>query len=444
MMGQTSVKTTDTPPAACPLAVPSRARATGARPRTRLLVAIVLLPLLLQAAFLALLPDRWRQPLGDDYVFHYAPIAQSILSDGAISNPIVGGGVATVYPPGYPLILALIFWLADVTGIERPALITVFNVGAMAATTLLVFLIAELMFGTRIGAISAVLWISYPFNLWLSGHPYAETPFLLFLYSGVWLFTLALAKGRPRLIPLVGIALGLAALVRPIGLLLGLHLAVLLLFHRTIPRRIALASATLLLAGFLVTIAPWEVYVFSSTGRLIPLSTNGPASIVDGLTFALKPGPPGDGAPVPSDVRRLMERIATSGPSLATTGGILGYLAQETIRDPMPVAKLAAIKLARSWYGTNTRRYEQVILAIQAVYLGLMLGGIGLALRIHRHRLFWMLCLLSLLVYFWGMTVAALSIVRYMVPAVGLNIIFAAILVDGVMRRLPRQIALPR
>jgi len=58
-----------------------------------------------------------------------------------------------------------------------------------------------------------------------------------------------------------------------------------------------------------------------------------------------------------------------------------------------------------------------------------------LALRNFRDRLFCIVLLVSVLVYFWGMTFLVLSILRYMVPALGLTIVFAAITIDTLLRR---------
>ena len=397
----------------------------------RLLILLFLLSLLIQSVFLIFLPDRWRPHEGGDYLASYEPVAENILQGKGIVD--AQGRIATLYPPGYPLILAMIFVAADVTGTHHVTLVRIVNVITMAASALLVFLMAELMFSTRVGIISTVLWMSYPFNLWLISQPNSEVPFILLAYLGIWVFAFAIARGCFPLTPVVGVTLALAALVRPIGLFLCLVLALVLLFRRAVPTLRRLSYALVLLIGFLGAIAPWEIHVLSSTGQLIPLSANGPASVLDGLTFGLTPGPEGDRVSVPEDVTHLMERIQARGRTLVATGAILNYLAQEAKRNPAPVAKLLALKVARSWYGTAAKWQEDKTLAIQVVYLALILGGIGIALSIYRDRIFWVVLLVSVLFYFWGMTVLVLPILRYMVPALGLTIIFAAVTVDYII-----------
>ena len=398
------------------------------RRRSLSILVILLASVLIQLVFLSVLPDPWRRNQNDDYFLFYEPVAQNILAGKGIVGP--RGNVATSYPPGYPVILSVIFYLSDVTGMTKPALIKTVNVLSTSASSLFVFLIAELMFGTRIGLISSVLWMTYPFNLWLIKQPNSEVPFIFLLYFGIWMFTLAILRRYFALIPLVGVLLALAALVRPISLFFGLHLAVVLLFCRGMHKIQRMFRAMLLLGGFLLTVAPWEIHVLSSTGQLIPLSTNGPRSIVDGLTFALRPGKDGDQVAVPQDVRMLMERIEEHGATLGTMRGILQFVGRETASNPAAVVKLGALKIVRSWYGTNAKWEENRTLAIQMLYLVMILGGIALGIRMYRDRRFWVIFLVSVIVYFWGMTVVALSILRYMVPAMGLGIILAAITID--------------
>lgn len=53
----------------------------------------------------------------------------------------------------------------------------------------------------------------------------------------------------------------------------------------------------------------------------------------------------------------------------------------------------------------------------------------------YRDRLGYIIYLLAPIFYFWGMTVLALSILRYMVAAMGFIIIFSAISTEWVITR---------
>ena len=399
--------------------------------RKSLLIFLFLVSILIQSVFLSLLPNPQQRNQSSDYIRFYEPVAQNILSGKGMID--AGGNLAIRYPPGYPLILSMVFGLADCTGTDRLGLIAIFNVLTTAVSCFLVFLVAELVFAPRVGLISSLIWITYPFNLWLIKQPNSEVPFILLLYFGIWIFILAIKKRYFALTFIAGVVLALAALVRPASTLLGFLFALVLLLYKEIPKMRRIFYAVLLSLGCLITILPWEIHVLSSTGHFLPLSTGGPPSIRDGLTFAVKPGGGGDRAPVPKDVMALMERIAANKSNLNTTASIFDYLVREWENKPAPILKLVALKLCRSWYGTDEMWYEKYILAIQVLYLILGIIGIILGIRIYGDRLQYIVFLLATVFYFWGMTVLVLSILRYMIPAMGFIIIFSAIPIDTII-----------
>src|SRR5262249_26132349 len=93
---------------------------------------------------------------------------------------------------------------------------------------------------------------------------------------------------------------------------------------------------------------------------------------------------------------------------------------------PAAVMKIFALKLARSWYGTDSRRKEGLILLIQIGYLALISWGGWRAWKLGGiHRTFAAGAILIAL-YFWSMTFLVLSILRYMVPAMGVLFVLMA------------------
>ncbi len=104
----------------------------------------------------------------------------------------------------------------------------------------------------------------------------------------------------------------------------------------------------------------------------------------------------------------------------ATTGGVLGVLAEEAQEAPAAFVKLMLIKLARSWYGIDSRMMEGPTLLIQTVYLLLAVWGTlycvrqgGAARRMIGGN--WLVVF-----YFWAMTFIVIPLLRYMTPAMGL------------------------
>jgi hypothetical protein len=82
--------------------------------------------------------------------------------------------------------------------------------------------------------------------------------------------------------------------------------------------------------------------------------------------------------------------------------------------------KLLLLKLARSWYGTDSQRFEKPTLFIQLAYLALVAWGIWSAWKPGGLDRVFLIGALLIVGYFWGMTFMALSILRYMVPVIAL------------------------
>jgi hypothetical protein len=108
---------------------------------------------------------------------------------------------------------------------------------------------------------------------------------------------------------------------------------------------------------------------------------------------------------------------------MITAGGALDVALEEAGQAPAAFLKLMAIKVARSWYGNDSRVMEAPALAIQMVYLALILWGSvyawrqGGALR-RMNAGNWLIVL-----YFWAMTILVVPLLRYMMPVMGLLMI---------------------
>jgi hypothetical protein len=84
------------------------------------------------------------------------------------------------------------------------------------------------------------------------------------------------------------------------------------------------------------------------------------------------------------------------------------------------VAKLLTLKAARSWYGTDSGRYENGIMLLQILFSVPVLWGSLVCWKqggIARHLA---IVVWALVLYFWAMTILVFSMLRYMVPAIGL------------------------
>src|SRR5262249_9157569 len=145
-----------------------------------------------------------------------------------------------------------------------------------------------------------------------SQEPGTELPFAAVFYAAFCVFWFALLrKSRSWTIHFViGILVGFAMLIRPIAIGIGILMAGILWFFRSdVGRRLKLSLIAVLLIGNVIAVAPWEVWMYSRTGKIVLLSNGGVPSIRDGLTYGVNTKGFRQNAGVPSDVAEVMNDI---------------------------------------------------------------------------------------------------------------------------------------
>lgn len=398
---------------------------------------IALCSLLAVLAFGRLIPATAQVNEASDYIYFYEPVARNLAAgNGLVTN---AGAPATHYPPGYPLLLAATFKFAGWLSVSQETTNLCLTLLCHALAAVFLFLLARKLWNNWAASIAVLAWISYPPILWLTKQPNSEIPFMAVFYGCVYLLWGTYWKSaggqqlRWHLYFLAGLLGGAAALIRPIGLGAMVIMSLgLLLATRKQNLRLRLTLVGLLLLGNLTAIFPWQVWVYARTGRIVLLSGNLVPSIRDGLRFALNLNSYRQVGAVPEDVRALMQRINARSNELTSLPKIASVVSHEARPQPLALVKLLLIKSARSWYGTDSGRREGMILVFQVFYLGLTLAGGGRAWRAggQRRELVWGIGLT--LLYFWGMTILSLSILRYLTPIIGLSFV----LLPGLFRRL--------
>ncbi|MDQ3010056.1 MAG: glycosyltransferase [Acidobacteriota bacterium] len=395
-------------------------------------IAVALCSLAALLTFWRFVPSGPQANENSDYLNYYEPVAQNLAAGkGLVTND---GLPAIHYPPGYPLLLAAAFKLTSWFSLSTETA----NLGLTLISHLLaavfIFLLAQKLWADRGAFVAALVWISYPPIVWLTKQPNSEIPFMAVFYGSVFLLWSAYwRRANWQFYVLAGMLGGIAALIRPIGLgamvMMGLGL---MLATRGQNLRLRLTLVAFLLFGNLLAIFPWQAWVYARTGRVVLLSNNLVPSIRDGLRFAVNLKKYRQAVPVPEDVRAMMQRIDARYNEMASLSGIAKVVGDEASPQPMALIKLLLIKAARSWYATDSGRREGLILFFQIAYLSLVAVGGWQVWKAGGWARELFIGIGLTLIYFWGMTVLTLSILRYLTPIIGLS--FA--LLPGIWQRV--------
>jgi hypothetical protein len=151
--------------------------------------------------------------------------------------------------PGYPLLIAAVQWL----GLPLHAVLAVQCVMSVAAVWL-VYALGVHLLGSRAAALTAAAIVALHPAEWLAPNSVlAETLFTTLLLAGV--YTVARRDRHPVGAAMGGLAFGLAALVRPVGVFLGIAAAMWQVAAS--PTRRGLTCAALLLTMSLLPATAW-------------------------------------------------------------------------------------------------------------------------------------------------------------------------------------------
>ncbi len=401
----------------------------------RWLVA-ALCPLFFTSVFWMVLPPAYAQWEASDYDNDYRPEALELLAGNGFS--LQDGSPAFRVPPGYSVLLAGTFGVASMTGLKEATAIKILTFISIAISSLLLFLISREVWGGWLALIPSFVWSTYPLALWMTKQPNSEVPFTAILFAACLALLRLTRMAAPtfRLAALVGVLSGASMLVRPIALLLPFVFAALVWrLGADWPRRVRVALGLTIVLSSAATIAPWEYHVTRVGGRFVLLGSGGPATMREGLTFAVNHKEFRRELFVPSVVRTVMLRFYAQYDQLDSFGNIVKAGLRELRQHPTGTIGLIGFKLWRAWYGTDRQRWDSYLLVIQLSYLSAVVWAARLVLRGGRGRhLLWMIG--GVIGYFWIISLAGPPLVRYIVPALGLSfLLMPAIVNDQLQRR---------
>jgi 4-amino-4-deoxy-L-arabinose transferase-like glycosyltransferase len=204
-----------------------------------------------------------REPRFDEvvYISHAVRLAEGKGYRDEAGRP------ETYWPVGYPAVLAATYAVAGqgrVPGFALQAILA-------AATCILVSVIGTGAFGPRVGRLGALLLAIYPTHVFYSTLHLTEPLFTLLFLASVALLVKGTVSGATATAA-GGFVLGLAALVRPVVVLLPVALPI---WYWPRGRVNVLRDVLLVGSCSLIALSPWLVRNHGLTGSWTVLSTNG-------------------------------------------------------------------------------------------------------------------------------------------------------------------------
>jgi 4-amino-4-deoxy-L-arabinose transferase-like glycosyltransferase len=394
---------------------------------TRLVWLAVLAALVVRLAFAF---GYWRnKPMTNDEQ-EYLLLAGSLAAGHGYDYPDTpeGGSVRRFgRAPGYPVFLAPLVGTAPLPP-SVPAEVKLAQCVVGAFGTLLIGLLARRVAGTLAGIWAAFLSAIYPPLVWLSGYALSEVLFVPFII-GATLLAIPLtdppadgASDNWKRGLLVGLLLGVSALVRPSALgFLGLAVVWVVVRRRKM-------AAVAILAGAVAVIAPWSARNVAHYGRFVMIASEGGVTFWTG-NHRLSAGE-GDMAANPAIKRDYLEIVrAHPGASQETLEPIFYREAFKTIAaSPGWWMTLLARKFFYLWvpigrsYTLHSRLHYAVTLGSYLLLLPVALAGLVILAR--RDAQPWALWLLGLSAVI--LSVLLISTERYRIPVIDPVLIICA------------------
>ena len=403
---------------------------------TRDVVLLFLGQIVLLTLFRMSLPTGFAGNEGSDYDAFYRPVAEQI----AMGHGIVFGDdqtPATRYPPGYPALLGATFATEDAFGVDRETLVAPLTIVMTAVAGVLLHLIARRTFDRRHAWVTSLVWLAYPLTLWTTKQPNSEIPFLVPLYGVVLLLVPPLGSGGAggRRLAAAGALLGVAAVIRPAGLVLLPGFALVLWLRLAHDRGERTWRTAIFVTACAVPVLAVSAWMTAASGTPVLLSDANDANVVEGLSFAVDSPEEADDLPMPGGLRDFVIESHEREGELLRESSTGRYLLDAVVERPLVVGQLVSYKAARSWYGTESFRFETELLLSQLVWVGATAAGGVIARRRGVAGRWYVWLLLALTGCTWLGAIGALSIVRYLVPVLGLFAPLVAVAALALMDR---------
>ncbi|WP_077706359.1 ArnT family glycosyltransferase [Virgibacillus dokdonensis] len=214
----------------------------------------------------------WKYGSRDAYL--YSEMANQIINDGIYGYNTDKQSNAFV-TPGHPLILVVVFQIANVVNMDQMTMVKIFNMLLSIATIALIYLIGTKAFKNKwVGLVAALFYATYFTPLHYFRTALTEIPGIFFFCLSIYLFLLAMEKNKKFIHFLFAVVFCYGVLIRPvIAPLVLIGFIIMFIKHRKRLKTWVLISS-IWAAGAAVIIAPWVIRNFLLFDEFILLSTH--------------------------------------------------------------------------------------------------------------------------------------------------------------------------
>jgi len=343
-----------------------------------------------------------------DDEYEYFKMVKNFLSGKGI---IVGEALKSFRPPLYPLFLSLFYGFGC-------SLIAIRIIQAIISsfTVLLIYITGKKIFDEKVGFISAIISVIYPFFIFYTGFFLTETLFIFLIVVTIYFYILTLKSDKYKIKYLIqcGIYTGLGSLCRPT---MEPFFLIFLLFLLMAKEEFKVKIKKVLITSlfFILTLSPWIIRNYVIFKKFIPATTMG------GWVFWEGNNPRSEGGPCsyfPKDILKMEE---------TKRNNYLYSLAIEEIKkNPKRFVWLLYNKFKRFWNVIpNASQFQRALYKIISVLsFGLLLPFfiIGFFLSLKKKI---GLIIHALIIYFTIFHMIFLASIRYRVGIEPFYIIFA-------------------
>lgn len=392
----------------------------------------------------------WQQRLGSAQAFAF-PDSESYWELGrriARGDAYEFSGSRAFRTPGYPVLLAPLFWMFH----GEPPVMAARLVGAVLGTVAIGGLawLTRTLFNDRAMLLAALLGAVYLEAIAMSVLVLSEALFCPLMVAQLLFWTLAWrareTKSAWGYAAGAGVCAGLAVLTRPSWLLFTpLALILSLIFARRLQNYSAtIKCGVLLVAAFVATMTPWWIRNYVVLHAFVPTSSETGASLYDGLHESATGASDMRFMPlarVHFDVNHQELRHKDVEREIAFDRHLRNAAIAWAIENPKSTLLLAWIKFLRMWNiwpNEASLRSWPLRLAVAAGYVPLLALGIVGAWRFAGRDFPYALCLLPA-IYFSLLHMIFVGSIRYRQPAMLMLIVLAAGACDWMLRLTATQ-----